>query len=735
MAREKKKSLTKGEYRRHIFDRARGGHGVKGARGVYDDDAWIKRSFAEQYEQDNSKKGWWSFDSTDRAKFRASELEKVRKAFRDSLSQHHWAKHRDNVNRFGQLADAYMNQTDAQFETTMAQMGISKPEDRARWRKAMEESLSNAVDGTAMSQNWDDQKDLAYSRGTPAQQNADAGEQTDGKAGGKTGGTTGGTTGPGTVANGRVKAQQPGAAPGQARTQGGRSGEPTQSITADSMRRPWQRPGAGINMLNNAHVQKGSSADDHMNQALAGQAQVAALQARDAARRQVATSSLADAEAFELKQNELERIEQIGKDRRARQAAEREAAAQRRADKRFADRTLYNEADWKNLGRAEGNKADYSARKEGESDESWRARETAIKEHQGRMGSLLKRLDRMADTEDEANDFYQYDPNKQKNLARLRGLIVKKGADGNDVVRDDITDAQIEGANATLDAWEKGAAKRKSEIKSFSDMKQAEQVARLRNQYGPAFGDYTPEQLLDYDKRQRDSARVEILRGMQVAPGLTPETGQPAYQVRPGQDDLRPSAMAKFSQDWQKLLDTGFDPTTTFREKILGDPSKKEAYEAGLATLSKNDPDYADKADQLRRRFIVQQAMEQYGIGQEGGGEQGQVGRQIKPPVQTQPGADDPVGIDREFWGEPPAAQTTSRQRGEALAQNLPGKSILQPRLVADIENPIQPRQHQQTPGVQVFNSATDAIKARDAANAAAGIPLKKKRSDGGMLS
>lgn len=664
MAREKRKSLTKGEYRRHIFDRARGEHGVKGARSIYDDDAWIKRSFAEQYEQDNSKKGWWSLDSTDRANFRARELEKSRKAFRDSLSQHHWAKYRDNVNRFSQLADAYMNQTDAQFEATMAQMGISKSGDRARWRKAMEESLSNAVDGKAMSQNWDDQEDLAYSRGDSVQQVASVGERRDGEPGG----AAGGAPRSGTVISGRAKAPSANAAPATPALTPRNAGPPPR-IIAGSMKRHGRVAGQAMNQINEANVRTGNhSAMIHMDQAAASMARDAALRSADRAQIQTVLSSLTPSEAYELRQNERDRIDQIGKDRHARQAAEREAAAQRRADKRFADRTLYNEADWKNLGREGSNKADYSDRREGESDQDWAVRNKARQERQGRMDALLKRLDAMGEQDADKNPFYANDPNKQQNLARLRGLIV--GDDGK--VRGDITDAQIEGANATLDAWKKGADEKGARQKAFADMKQAEEVSRLRNMYGMQLSDgFKAKDVLEFHQAQQAKARKKILEGMQ----------------KEGGDHLEDShnLMVKFSRGWQKLIDNGFNPTTTFQEAMTKD-DMRDAYNARMKELDVNDPDYRDKTDQLRRHFTVQYAMQQAGVGGE---------RETNDTERTLPSS---------------------------------------PREEVGGEFSLLPRRAQKAPGVQIVYSMADAVKARDAANAAAGIPLKRKTSSGGRL-
>lgn len=240
-------------------------------------------------------------------------------------------------------------------------------------------------------------------------------------------------------------------------------------------------------------------------------------------------------------------------------------------------------------------------------------------------------------------------------------------------------------------------------------------------------GGVSADKVLAYHNRRVDAERRKILEGMQVAPGLTPDGketvptvlgsgpgGTVVEGVKDVNKDMRPAAMAKFSQDWQKLIDTGFDVRKAF-EEIQGDKATWDAYQAGLDTIAADDPDRADKRDQLRRRFIVQQAMKQYGIGKEVGGEQGQAGRQIT----AQPAA--PDGVAGGFR-TPAGDGGSAADLGKAMARNLPGRSILQPRLAADVENPIQPRQPQQPPGVQVFNSAADAMQARNAANAAAGL-------------
>lgn len=531
------------------------------------------------------------------------------------------------------------------------------------------------------------------------------------------------------LSNGQPKAGQPAAAQPLTR-RGAPKNEPVgQGMTG----RRSTRAGYGHVSWNGAAVpQSNNAAQANIAGVVAAETQAGRDRAEAAAQVQHAVSSHAPSEAYQASMDERERVEQIGKDRRARQAAEREAAARRRADKRFADRTLYNEADWKNLGREGSNKADYSDRREGESDKDWAVRDKARQERQGRMDSLLKRLDDMGVQDADKNSFYANDPNKQQNLARLRGLIV--GDDGK--VRGDITDAQIEGANATLDAWQKGAAEKGARQKAFTDMKQAEEVSRLRNMYGMKYGVYSPQEVLDFHKSQQAAAQRNILKGMQIAPGLTPMqeeegggTAKGLHDPEAPARDLRPAAMAKFSQDWQNLINNGFDPDATFKE-AMNQGGMKDAHRAALATLDRNDPDYADKEDQLRRRFTLQYAMQKAGLGQEGGGETGQAGKQISAPQGPSIGE----RVQNAFLPEgmtpvnmSPDAQ--AKRTGAAMAQNLPGKSILAPtRGAAEaVADALQPRQPQQTPGVQVFTNPADALKARNDLNAAAGLKPRQQ--------
>lgn len=718
-------------YRRHMFNKGRGvrsPHDTSNTKvgtaefvdSKLGEGSWWEASWrspwagrldaAKEYEQYNNpaSAGWSPFtlDSTERKQFREQDRKEVRDLFQKQLANHHFSKHKKLTGgQLDKIVDAYMSQDDDKFQATLAGMGFSD-KDAGRVRRAAEDSATAAIEGTAYGTKWDDDDYAKQSGAKPG--TAAAGNQP-GQAGQG-----------GAVANGQPKAGQP-AADQPLTRRGAPKNEPVgQGMTG----RRSTRAGYGHVSWNGAAVpQSNNAAQANVAGIVAAETQAGRDRAEAAAQVQRAVSSHAPSEAYQASMNERDRVEQMGKDRRARQAAEREAAARQRADKRYESRTLYNEDDWKNLGREGSNKADYSDRRTGESDKDWGVREQAIKERKGRMDALRKRMDAMGLQDAGKNPFYANDPNKQQNLARLRGLVDKAG--------NGITDAQMEGVNATLDAWEKGAAEKGARNAALREMSKAEEVSRLRNLYGLQYtgaGGYTGDEVLKFHQDRQAEARKKILQGMQVAPGMTPnydpkKTGPGTTETTPSADQ-RPAAMQKFSQDWQKLIDNGFDPTATFQEAMTKG-GMRDAYDAGMKTLDVNDPDYRDKADQLRRRFTIQYAMNQAGVGQEGGGEQGKAGAQIAEAVSESSAPD--VGPVKPV-ADPEAA-------GKAMAQNLPGSAVTNPREAVTIENPLPPRQAQKTPGVQIANSMADAIKARDAANAAAGIPLKKKRTDGGMLS
>ena len=381
-------------------------------------------------------------------------------------------------------------------------------------------------------------------------------------------------------------------------------------------------------------------------------------------------------------------------DLRERKRAYREEQEQRRRDRRFQNRDLSNVDDWNNLGREGSNRRNYSE-VQGETAEQKAEREAAVKKRQGDIDALRDRFAQMSDrtlvgkgekaewvkgrrddqgnwvaghykvtaadgktevSSDELksrlanetgvgksdysyqNKFYANDPNRQKELAAL-GKLVSSGGDA-------ITDAQLEAATKKLDSWQAEADARGARVQAFQNMRNAEEAANLRQQYGFRPGTISDDAVRAFHEKQQKQNRTEILKGMQVAPGI-------------GLDEDKKSAMAKFSDQWQKLLATGFDPNATL-QRALKDEATNDAYMKGMASISSSDPDAADKRDQLNRRFIMQQAMREHGLTQYGG-ENGQAGRKIAPSTV------DEAGVER----------IEETPTGADMARNLPGRSAL----------------------------------------------------------
>lgn len=370
-------------------------------------------------------------------------------------------------------------------------------------------------------------------------------------------------------------------------------------------------------------------------------------------------------------------------DLRERKRAYREEQEQRRKDRRFQNRDLSNVDDWNNLGREGSNRRNYEG-VQGETEDQRRERLAAreargkqIKALQDRFAqmsdkTLLKKgetykwengqavvtdaagnvvsADELAQRKDSGvgqseysygNKFYANDPNRQKELAAL-GRLVNAAVEG-----ETISDAQIEAATRKLDSWQAEADERGARIQAFQNMRNAEEAANLRQQYGFRPGTISDDAVRAFHEKQQKQNRREILTGMQVAPGLGPE-------------ESGKSAMTKFSTQWQKLLATGFDPNATL-QRALKDQDTNDAYMEGMASISSSDPDAADKRDQLNRRFIMQQAMREHGLTGVGG-ENGQAGRQIATSTTA-----DENGIER----------SGSAPTGADMARNLPGRKVL----------------------------------------------------------
>lgn len=345
-------------------------------------------------------------------------------------------------------------------------------------------------------------------------------------------------------------------------------------------------------------------------------------------------------------------------DLKERKRAYREEQEQRRKDRRFQNRDLSNADDWNNLGREGSNRRNYKATAD-ETAEQRKDREAAVEARNKQIAALRDRFAQMSDKtllkEDEkykwengkavvtrfekvesprlnedgtyvydkngnpimdstvverkvspdelaqrkdsgvgqseysyGNKFYANDPNRQKELAAL-GKLVNAAAEGNT-----ISDAQIEAATKKLDSWQAEADERGARVQSYQNMRNAEEASMLRQQYGFRPGTISDDAVRDFHKKRQNETRAGLLREMQVDP-----------------QDAK--SMSKFSDQWQKLMATGFDPNATLR-KALENKDTQDAYLKAMASISSSDPDANDKRDQLNRRFILQQARVDSGI-------------------------------------------------------------------------------------------------------------------------
>lgn len=278
------------------------------------------------------------------------------------------------------------------------------------------------------------------------------------------------------------------------------------------------------------------------------------------------------------------------KARRDRLNAEREAARKKRMDKRYESRTLTGRADWENLGR-DSTKRNFGARAAEETDESWNARSGAV----DAVEKLRKRFDTLGVKDVDKNEFYAYNPNRMRDVSGLGDLFNKAVESGN------LTDAQIEGINKTLDMYEDEGRKTKATLQRNAAMRDVENVRKYRETYGMGDRDvFSDDDVKKFHAERQAAARKEILQNMQVAPGQGGEEG-------------RGQRIRDFSDNWMKLVDNGLDVTGTFKKSMSNEANRK-AYQEGIAGIAADDPERADKMDQLRRRFVMNQAMEEAGL-------------------------------------------------------------------------------------------------------------------------
>lgn len=278
-------------------------------------------------------------------------------------------------------------------------------------------------------------------------------------------------------------------------------------------------------------------------------------------------------------------------ERRKRKEAEREAAQRARMDKRYESRSLTGMTDWKNLGRDSAVR-NFGARGAGESDESWNARSAVV----GRVEEMRNRLKSMGVKDPEKNAFYANNPNRMRDVAGLSKLF-------NDAVKSGtLTDAQLDGLEKTLDSYEAEGNKTRRRIQAAIAMRDAENVRKYRGMYGMEDTDvFSDDDVKNFHADRQAAERKSILKDMQVAPGQ-------------GEEEGRGQRISEFSDNWVRLMNNGFDPGATFK-KAMADETSRKAFQESIAGIALDDPERNDKVDQIKRRFIMNQAMEDAGLG------------------------------------------------------------------------------------------------------------------------
>ena len=577
---------SKREYQQHIFQLARGKPGRKDDVGEVASKNWWNSnqdSMSHMYEQEeidvNGAKDangeayqqFWGGDKADRERYRADKQAELKKQFRANLAKHPAFKDKTRK-ELGNIADAYLSGNDF--------AGPGSEETAEALKEVAEYTTGDGEVAMSDERTWR----KAYPRKASAKEEEPS---ADGPA--ETGSST-------TIRNGKQKSKDAtpatGATPIPPRTK-----VPAQTdVTTEGRYNKLSGADTGVR-VNGAPVEVGDTATrSHIKDAQREAAQADALQKRRI-RQGIQNDMLSDARR--LAQEHLANQDALDANMKARQdrlRAEREAAHKKRMDERYKSRTLTGKTDWENLGR-DSTKRDFSARAEGESDESWNARSGAVKA----VEKLRERFAELGVKDADTNEFYAYNPNRMRDVSGLGNLFNKAVESG------DLTDAQIDGINNTLDMYENEKRKNKATSQRFTAMRDAENVSKYRAMYGltdrNAKGDYiiSDDEIKEFHKQKQKAARDEILKGMQVAPGQGDAGG-------------RGERIKQFSDGWMKLIDNGFNVEETL-DKALSDPLTRKAYMAAKASVDvKNDPEAADKLDQIRRRVVMNQAMQEAGL-------------------------------------------------------------------------------------------------------------------------
>lgn len=578
---------SKREYQQHIFQLGRGKPGRNDDAGEVESKNWWNAnqdSMSHMYEQEeidiNEAKDangeayqqFWGGDKADRERYRADKQAELKKQFRANLAKHPAFKDKTRK-ELGDIADAYLAGDD--FD------GPGAKETAAALKEVADYTTGDGEVSMSDERTWR----KSYPRNEPAKTKEPS---ADGSA--KTGSQP-------TIRNGKQKSQTAAPATGAAPIAPRKQQVPVQTdVTTDSQYNKVSAADTSIR-ANGSPVNVGDTAIiSNIKDAQRESTTTDALQARRVRQgvqndmqsddRRRAQEHLANQDALDANL----------KARRDRLRAEREAARKDRMDKRYESRTLTGMSDWENLGR-DSTKRNFGARAEGESDESWNARSGAV----DAVTKLRERFNTLGMKDVDKNDFYAYNPNRMRDVSGLGNLFNKAVESGN------LTDAQIEGINKTLDMYEGEGRKTKARIKERVALNDAENIRRYRTTYGlmdrNASGNYiiSDDEVKEFHKGKQKAARDEILKGMQVAPGQ-------------GDVEGRGERIKQFSDGWMKLMDNGLDVEGTL-DRALSDPGTRKAYLDAKASVDlKSDPEAADKLDQIRRRFVMNQAMSDAGL-------------------------------------------------------------------------------------------------------------------------
>lgn len=577
----RKNRWSKREYLQHIFQLARGKPGRGDDAGEVERKNWwnaSQGSMSHMYEQEeidlNGAKDangvayqqFWGSDETDRERYRTDKQAELKKQFRANLAKHPAFKDKTRK-ELGDIADAYLAGDD--FDGPGAQ------ETAAALKEVADYTTGDGEVSMSDERTWR----KSYPRNAPAKtndQSADAPAQTGSQT---------------TISNGKQTPKKDTTVTGNAPVIPRKKQVPIQTdVTTDSQYNKLSGADTGVR-ANGAPVEVGDTATmSAIKEAQRESAKTDALQARRI-REGVQNDMKSDArrhyQEYLANQDALDANMKARSDR-LRKA--REAAHKDRMDKRYESRTLTGMADWENLGR-DSTKRNFGVRAEGESDASWNARSGAVEA----VDKLRKRFDTLGVKDADKNEFYAYNPNRMRDVSGLRNLFNGAVESGN------LTDAQIDGINKTLSSYENEGRKTKATIQRNVAMRDAENVRKYREMYGMVDRDvFSDDVVKEFHKDRQAAARKGILQNMQVAPGQGGEEG-------------RGQRIRDFSDNWMKLVDNGFDAAGTFKKAMSNEVNFK-AYQDSVAGIALDDPERNDKVDQIRRRFIMNQAMQDAGL-------------------------------------------------------------------------------------------------------------------------